>query len=578
MSVIRDMKPVLFLSLALLILSGASYSEAAEKLFNPYSKKAGEVYSKLPAAKKGGTLYTHLLSNPKALNPLLTEDVESKAVLRYLMCRLMERDAETGEYFPLLAEKLEVSKDRKIMTYTIRKDATWQDGTPVTTDDVEFTYNTLWNEKVEAAPLRAYIGPFKFEKVDQYTFRFLVEHPNVNTLVNFHDDISVMQKKQFEGVADFNKAKGIIDPIGCGPYKLKSFSRDQKLELERNKTWWGYSLPQFKNLYNFDSIVYRIIPDTALAYEKFMKGEIDVLAMNAEMFGTRVKGSDKDKFGTGPESDKSIWAKHFRTKSPAPWTYIGWNLKRPIFESKLTRQALAQLIDYDQISNKVYHGEAIRCISPFGSETPNAAPDQKSKAFQLNVAKAVELLKKDGWADTDGDNILEKMINGKKTNFTFTLRYNSENPMRAKIAQMIKEQFKKAGIGVTVQAMEWNTHVAEIGNRNFDAIVMGWGNGNMNSDSKQIWATTSYDNKGSNFVAYSNPQVDALIVESEKELDPNKRFKITQKIGALVYDDQPYAFVVEIPGFILGVHSKIKAKTWAMKYDSDAPLWLYSAE
>ena len=71
------------------------------------------------------------------------------------------------------------------------------------------------------------------------------------------------------------------------------------------------------------------------------------------MFGTRVKGSDKDKFGTEPESGKSIWAKHFRTQAPAQWTYIGWNSKRPVFASKKTRQALAQLIDYDQISEKV---------------------------------------------------------------------------------------------------------------------------------------------------------------------------------------------------------------------------------
>jgi ABC-type transport system substrate-binding protein len=566
-----------FLMSTLLVMT-MSADAATSAGVNPYSKKAGEAYLKLPTAKKGGTLYTHLSSNPKALNPFLTDDVDTKAVLKYLFARLMERDSDTGEYFPYLAEKLEVSKDHKVMTYTLRKDATWQDGTPITTEDAEFTYNTLMDPKVEAAPERAYLGPFKFQKIDEHTFSLSVEQPNVNTLLNFNDDFMLMQKKQFAGVANFNKSKGIIDPIGSGAYELKSFSRDQKIELVRKKDWWGYKIPQFKNLFNFDSIVYRIIPDSALAYEKFMKGEIDVLAMNAELFGTRINGSDKDKFGTGPESNQSVWAKHFRTSAPAPWTYIGWNLKRPMFQSKKTRQALAQLIDYDQIIDRVYHGEGVRCVSPFGSATPNTAPNQMSKAFKLNPAKALELLRADGWADTDGDNVLDKVIDGKKVKFEFTLRYNSENPMRSKIAQMIKEQFKKAGITVNVQSMEWTAHVAEIDNRNFDAIVMGWGNGNMNSDSKQIWHSKSYDNKGSNYVGYSNPEVDALITESEKQLDPNKRFKITQKIGALIYDDQPYAFIVEVPGFMLGVHSKVKAKKWAMKYDSDVPLWMYSAE
>jgi len=563
-----------WMKIIILFLFLTTYSFAS----SPFSKNAGDSYAKLPAAKKGGTVFTRLQGNPKSLNPILSDDVDSSNVDHYLFAHLMDLDRETGEYFPMIAEKLDVSKDHKVMTFTIRKTATWQDGTPITSDDFEFSYQTLWDQKVEAAPLRSYMGEFKFEKIDTYTFKLTVTVPNVNTLPNFIDNFIPVQKKQFAGVPDYNKAKGIIDPIGSGPYKLKSYSRDQKLELERVKGWWADALSPYKNLNNFDSIVYRIIPDTALAYEKFMKGEIDVIEMNSEMFGTRVKGSDKEKFGTDSESSKSVWAKHFRTQAPAPYTYVGWNAKRPVFASKATRQALAQLIDYDQITEKVYHNEGIRCISPFGSGTPNTAPDQKSKQFTLNPKKALALLKADGWADTDGDSVLDKMIDGKKVKFEFTLRYNSENPMRAKVAQMIKEQFKRAGILVNVQAMEWNAYVAEIDNRNFDAIVMGWGKGSLYPDANQIWNSKSQENKGSNYVAYSNPKVDALIADSLKELDIQKRFKIMQKIGALIYDDQPYAFIVEIPGFIMGAHSKIKAKKWAMKYDDSPALWQYSAE
>jgi len=548
---------------------GAASSQAVA------ATKAGAIYAHLPDVKKGGTLYTLIHDNPKALNPFLSDDIEPKAVLHYLFARLMERDSETGEYFPMLAEKLHVSKDHKTLEYTLRKDATWQDGTPITTDDVEFTYRTLMDPKVEAAPERAYLGSFRFEKVDRYTFRFIVEHPNVNTVLNFNDDFMVMQKKQYDGVKDFNRSKGIIDPIGSGPYVLKSFSRDQKIELERRKDWWGYRIPEFKNLYNFDTIVFRIIHDSALAYEKFMKGEIDVLSMDSETYGTRVKKVDQSRFGNGPESNKPIWAKHFRTKAAAPWTYIGWNLKLPMFRSKKTRQALAHLINYDEIINQVYYGEGIRCVSPFGTETPNSAPNQKKKAFSFDPALGLKMLKADGWSDSDHDNVLDRMIDGKKVKFAFTLRYNSENPMRAKVAQMVKEQFKRAGIAVNVQALEWNSYVAEIEEHHFEAFVMGWANGNLNADARQIWHSGSHENKGSNFVGYSNPEVDALIAQSEKEMNPKKRFKITQKMGAIIYDDQPYAFIVEIPGFILGVHSKIHSKIWAMRYDNDPPLWLY---
>jgi len=552
-------------------------SAAKNDNFVPYDKTAGKAYRDLPTAKKGGTIYFRTLDNPKTINPLLTDDVEYKNILNFIFAPLMGYDYDTNQYFPLLAEKLEVSKDHKIMTYTLRKDATWEDGSPVTADDAEFTFQKMMDPKVDAAPMRSYFEGYKLEKIDPYTFRFVVEHPNVSSIDEVNSDFRLIQKKQYDGVADFNKAKAAVQPIGNGAYRLKSFSRDEKLELERIKNWWGYKLPEQKNLNNFDNIVIRIIPDTALTYEKFIKGDIDVLEMNAEMFGTRVRGSDKDKFGTGPDSDKEMWASHFKSSAPAQWTYVGWNEKIPMFQSKKTRQALAQLIDYDQVIDKVYHKEGIRCISPFGSESPNTAPDQKKHMFNLDSAKAIALLKEDGWADTDGTNTISKMIDGKKTKFEFSLRYNSENPMRAKIAQMVKENFKKAGITVNVQAIEFNTLITQMDNRDYDAVVMGWGKGNVNANTTQLWHSKSALNKGSNFTSYSNPEADKMMDKIDTVLDPKERFKLVQKLGAIIYEDQPYAFVVEIPGFMAAYHKKLQAKKWAMKYEDMPPIWMFSA-
>ena len=554
-----------------LILPTASHA------FNPYPKTAGDVYVKMPNVSKVGTLYVRLLGNPKVLNPILNNDFEPYAVIGNIYCRLMEQDHETGDYFPLLAESLDVSKDRKTMTYTLRKEATWEDGTPVTTDDVEFSYNMLWDPKVQAAPMRAYMGPFKFEKVDQLKFRFIVEKPGINTLTSIQADFRIFQKKQFAGVTDFNTAKQIMSPIGDGPYRLKNFSRDQKLELELKKDWWGFKVPAMKNLYNFDSIVYRIIPDTTLSYEKFMKGELDVIEMNAEMYGTRVKGSDQEKFGKSPDTNKPVWAQHFRTDAPAQWTYLGWNLKNPMFASKKTRLALAMLIDYDQIIDKVYYGEAIRSASPFGTNSMNSTPEQRKKVFKYDPKKALALLKEDGWEDSDHDNVLDKVIDGKKVNLEFTARYNSENPMRAKVAQIVKENFKKAGIIVNIQAMEWNSFVTEYKAHRFEAIISGWAGGNLMQEPNQIWHSKSYENNGSNFVGYSNPEVDKLIEQSRDVLDKAKYLKLIQKIGALIYDDQPYAFIMELPGFIIGGNNRTKANKWALKYDNYPPLYQYYA-
>ena len=552
--------------------------DSAHQYINPYSKTAGDSFKNLPAAKKGGAIYSGVSGNFKYLNPMLTQDENGMNVLSFIFAKLYDYDRETGEFFPCIAEKLEISKDHKEMVYTLRKEATWEDGSPITTDDVEFSFKILMDGKNDNAPKRSYFEKYTFEKVNQYVFKFKNDKPSINTLPETNSDFYVIQKKQFEHEASFTNSKGIMQPIGSGPYKLKSYLPDQKIELERNKEWWGFKLPYYKGVHNFDSIIFRIIPDTTLAYEKFVKGEIDVIAMNAEMFGSKVKGIDKDKFGSSPNSGKEMWAAKQVTKAPPVWNYIGWNLKRPYFASKKTRQALAHLIDYDQIIKTLFYGLYERCVSPFGSSTLDAAPDQKSKAFKFDPSLGIAMLKEDGWSDTDDDGILDKVIDGKKVKFEFTLRYNSDNPVRAKTAQMIKEQFKKAGIVVNVQALEWVTYINEIDNRTSDAFILSWAKGSVNANVRQLWDTKSYENKGSNFVAYSNPEVDKLSDLAESELNGAKRHKLLQKIGAIIYDDQPYAFIAEIPGFLAAYHTKLKAKKWMMSYDDQPAIWLYSAE
>ena len=93
----------------------------------------------------------------------------------------------------------------------------------------------------------------------------------------------------------------------------------------------------------------------------------------------------------------------------------------------------------------------------------------------------------------------------------------------------------------------------------------------------QIWHSKSYENNGSNFVGYSNPEVDKLIEQSRDVLDKAKYLKLIQKIGALIYDDQPYAFIMELPGFIIGGNNRTKANKWALKYDNYPPLYQYYA-
>lgn len=538
-------------------------------------------YEKLPAAKKGGTLYVSLSNNPKVINPVVSSDANSTALEPYLWASLFTEDSETLQPLPYLAETYTVSADRKSYTFVLNKNAKWQDGTPVTTEDVKFTFDTIMDEKVDAAAFRSYIEGITVEVKDTHTFVFKVKEPKFDTLRSLYL-ITIIQKKQFAGEKDFNTSKGILNPIGNGPYVLKTFSRDQRIELERNKDWWGYKVPHLKNRHNPDKIVFRIIPDINLEYERFLKGEIDVMSYGgagAEIFAKKIRGTDKSKVGDRPHSGKSVWATEIENKAPRGYAYVGWNLRRPYFSSKKTRQALAHLADTQQISEKVFYGYQFQSTSPFGSLTMNSDPELRKpgKMITYDVKKALQLLREDGWTDSDKDNVLDKVIDGKKVPFKFVLRYNSNNPARGKIAQILKENFKKAGINIDIRAMEWNAYLEDIDKRDFDAIIMGW-TATPYPNPKQIWHTDSEKNQGSNFVSFSNKKVDELIDKANLEFDLAKRSKILQEINRILYDEQPYMWLVEPKSMLASFSSKVKAPVWAMAYDVSPPVDIYTFE
>jgi len=534
-------------------------------------------YDKLKEAKKGGIYYQRLSNNPKVINPVLSADANSSSLEPYLWATLFTEDSDNLNPLPYLAESYKISADKASYTFTLNKDAKWSDGTPVTTDDVKFTFDTMMDPKTEAAALRSYWEGTSLEVVDKMNFTFKVKEPKFDTLRSLYL-FTTIQKKQFEKDADFNKAKAVLDPIGNGPFVFKTFSRDQQLVLERNKDWWGSKLTHMKNRFNADQIIFRIITDDTLGYEKFLKGELDVTTFNAEQFALKVNGTDKDRFGKSPKEKKTVWATEVQNKAPRGYSYIGWNLRQPLFQSKKTRQALALIIDYKQIIDKVFFGYSYQCTSPFGSLTYNAAEDLRKPGKMLTTdrKKAMALLKEDGWSDTDGDNVLDKTIDGKKVKFAFELKFNSNNPLRAKIAQIAKENFKAAGIDMSVRAMEWNAYLEDIDNRRFEAFLLGW-TATPYPNARQTWHSSSEKDQGSNIVAYNNPKVDELIDASNKEFDLKKRAETMKEINRIIYDDQPYLFLLEPRSMMAGFNTKVGAPSgaWALSYDVSPPDDIY---
>lgn len=551
----NSLHPISALTLSALLLASSAVAKSS--------------YEQFPTPKKGGTFNEMISMTPITLNPILINNVDDRAISGYLYLSLIGTDMQTYKDLPSLAEKVEVSKDKKEYTFTLNKNAKWSDGTSVTADDVEFTFNKIMDPKIEAAALRSFYGGVSFKKIDTLKFKFIVAVPKYNSQTSL-SSFTPVQKKQFEHESDFNKSKQNLKPVGNGAYKLKTISRDQYVTLEKDQNWWAKDLPDNRPQANFDIIQMKIIADPALRYETFLKGSVDTIGLSADQYANQVKISDKEKFGSKSDSGKQFWADQFPSDGSMPWFGLALNMKNPILSNLSVRKALAQLIDYDALIDRVFYKTVQQCVSPFGSRTDNTAAELKTgtKRYKLDPKKALALLKENGWADSDKNGILDKAINGKLTQLKLEIKLASASTAGMKSVQIFKETFKKAGIDLSIRAMDSSAYYKDFEDRNYEMAMIGWGGGDIQPDPRQLWHTESIANGGSNTVSYSNPKVDQLIEKANLEFDRKKRSKLLQEINLQLYNDVPYVFLVE-RGFVLeGLNSKLKSPVWIQRYST----------
>jgi microcin C transport system substrate-binding protein len=535
---------------------------------------AGTSYEKFPAPKKGGTFTDVMGMTPRTMVPMLATDMTAVEMGSLFYLPLFSKDGQTWEDYPTLAEKLEISKDRKIYTYTMNGKARWSDGSPVTSDDVEFTFQKLMDPKTEAAAIRSYYEGVQFEKIDGRTFRFKIEKPKFNTLTSLNE-FQPIQKKQFENEADFNRSKEALRPVGNGPFRFKSLSRDQRVAVERDQNWWAKDLPAFKSRYNFDVLQFKIIQDPTLSYEKFLQGELDQTTLTSDQFVTQVNGVDRERVGRSRKEGKKVWADKLKTDGPMGWLGMALNLKNPMLGSLKTRRGLAYLIDYASITEKAFYGTMEQSVSPFNSASDHVHPALKKpeNRYRFDPKKAAELFEQDGWKKDPASPVLVKDLNGKRVPFKLQLKFPNGSPAQSKSAQMMKEVFKKQGIDLELRAMDITALYKDFEDSNFEAMLMAW-SGSMEPDPKQLWASTSIQG-GSNKVFYSNPKVDELIQKANFEFNRKARKKILQEIGKILYEDLPYIFICERHFVLQGMNSRIQSPLWIEKFGSSSAKELF---
>ena len=467
------------------------------------------------------------IGDARRLNPVIANDSASGTINDQVFNGLVKYDKDiklVGD----LAERWTVTNHGKTITFYLRKGVKWHDGVEFTADDCLFTYQKFIDPKVATPYSSSYMDVKKAEVVSRYVFRVTYRKPFSPALESW--TAGMIPKHLLEG-KDINTDGFNRHPVGTGPYKFREWISGQKIVLDANDDY-------FEGRPNIDQFIYRIIPDSSTAFQELLSGGVDMMGLNPLQF---LRKSETPR----------IRENYVKFRYPAnAYTYLGYNLLSPLFDSIRVRQALSYAIDRQGIIDGILLGLGRPCTGPFSYVS--WAYNPKAKSYAYDPERARRMLAQAGWKDRNGDGVLEK--NGKP--FRFTIMTNQGNTERIRTAEIIQQNLKAVGIVVDIRVMEWQAFLEQIDKRSFDAIILGWSMG-RDPDLYDIWHSSKTKKGEYNFISYKNPVVDRLLVEGRRTFDMRKRKKIYYRIHAILAEEQPYAFLY-VPDATPIVHKRFK--------------------
>jgi ABC-type transport system substrate-binding protein len=490
--------------------------------------------------KSSNTINYNIGGEPTTLSPLSASDGYTPQVHAYVFETLLDRDLDTFEWKSALATEWKISDDKRVFEFKLRQGVKWHDGKELTAEDVKYSYDVIYTDDYKAVQVRPYYDSVKsVEVIDPHTVRFTVKD---DYFQNFDvcAQLTILPKHFYTNPE--NKKEFGRKIIGTGPYIFTRYDKGQKIILVKNPDWWGNKVESEKDSFLIPKIVLKFVQEENVSLELLKKGDIDFLAMRAEGFVKKT---------VGKVWDEKIVKVKTENKTPKGYNFIGWNLKNPILKDRNVRRALHMLFNRTLMEDKFEYNLSEFATGPIYVQSDYANPAVKPIGY--DPAEALKILNQAGWTDSNKDGLLDKKIDGKLTSFSITIL--EPNPDLVKYLTIFKEDASKVGVEINIKTIEWNSFVKLLDERNFEAVRLAWSGGGVDWDPKQVWHSSSSSGAGSNFINYSNPEVDRLIDQARKLYEKEKRVPLLRKVHELISNDYPYVWWFN-PKYTLYGHTK----------------------
>jgi len=476
----------------------------------------------------GGNLVNAMTGEPSNLIAMIAGDSASSSIAGNIFNSLIKYD-ENLEYAPDLAESWQISNNQKTITFKLKKGLEWQDGEPLTSSDVLFTWKLITNPNTRTPYASDYQLVIKAEAPNPHTFKITYADsyaPALDTWASLH----ILPKHILEN-EDINNTFFSRNPIGSSYYKLDNWISGQQVTLNANENSIS-GPPLIKKLTS------RIIPDTSSQFLELTADNIDLMNINPIQY-QRVFPAKKD-LQSKIELYKELGN---------GYTYLGFNLRKAPFNDIKVRQALNYAIDKEEVIKGVLLGLGESISSPYKPGTrwnnPNLNP------YPYKPKKALKLLNEAGYIKNSKGILLKDGIPLKFEIIT------NQNKQREMTAVLIQRRLQEIGVEVSIRVIEWASFVNRfIKTGDFDVVVLGWSL-SLDPDQYNIWHSSQQGPGQFNFLGYSNKNVDKLLEVGRKELNLLKREKIYHEFSKYLLEDSPIVYLYA--GYSLSaIHKRVK--------------------
>jgi len=325
-------------------------------------------------------------------------------------------------------------------------------------------------------------------------------------------------------------AKNII--VGCGAWTFNGMT-DRQIEFKRNRDFYD---PLAALTEGIDS-EFKDSADNI--WQAFKNNRLESYNLQPDKLAEFKDFMNSSSYKQQADQGASINRLDFVSRS---YTYIGWNEARPFFKSAKVRRALTMSIDRHRIIEENLSGLGIEITGTFFRFSP--AYDPSITPWPFNPQQAKRILEEEGWYDSQGTGVIEKMIDGQRVPFRFSLTYFVKNPTTKSVCEYVATALKEVGIDCRLNGVDIADLSAVFDDKSFDAVCIAWALGTPPEDPRQLWHSAGATEKGSsNAIGFANPEIDKIIDTLDYEYNQEKRIALYHRFNAIIHELQPYTFL-----------------------------------